>query len=218
MSEAWEAFHTGAGGRSVLSLEDMAAISINCPSSESSICRPSVFGLRPSPFNPDVFEGLLDSCDDTVDVGFLCRGFREGFDIGFVDRMENDGGREYSNRSLSGEESVQLDLNISKELEKGHIAKSHTNPFPMSSLVSPIGAVPKTECTIPTGKFRTIFNLSKTVKGGRSVNDCISENMSSVKYQNFDDAVEPGLALDVKCRRSTSRTHSRLLPTHPPGA
>ncbi|XP_062575105.1 uncharacterized protein LOC134237037 [Saccostrea cucullata] len=101
--------------------------------------------------------------------------------------------------------------NIKKEIDKGQMA----GPFksrPMSNLrVSPLGVVPKkTE-----GEFRVIHHLSYPTNN--SVNDFIDEELCSVNYTKFDEAISmvQRLGRGSYLAKSDIKSAFRLMPIWP---
>lgn len=100
-------------------------------------------------------------------------------------------------------------LNV--ELASGRVAGPfHTPPLP-NLKISPIGLVPKKE----TGKFRMIHHLSYLK--GTSVNDFLEEELCTVRYTSFDDAIALLLSLGPGSFSSKTDIEDafRLVPVHP---
>lgn len=100
---------------------------------------------------------------------------------------------------------------ISKELALGRIAGPFTSP-PMSTFrVSPIGVVPKKAIH----EYRLIHHLS--YPDNLSVNDFIDQNLCSVQYTKFDEAVSmvQKLGKNTMCAKSDIQSAFRLLRVWP---
>ena len=80
---------------------------------------------------------------------------------------------------------------VNKEIAAGHILGPFNNP-PLPALVySPINIVPKPG----TNKYRLIHDLSHPRNSDQSVNSCIPEENSSVKYKYIEDVIDMALHL-----------------------
>ena len=139
---------------------------------------------------------------------YLIKGFQEGFHLG------NEGPRK-SNYSpnLKSCKEVQhiISEKVAFEIELGRIRSPFVSlPFPHLQ-VSPIGCVPKRKL----GPYRLIQHLS--YPKGSSINGFICDELCTVKYSTFDDAVSlvltlcPGALMaktDIDCA-------FRIIPVHP---
>ncbi|XP_054839956.1 uncharacterized protein LOC129332750 [Eublepharis macularius] len=162
----------------------------------------------PSPVNLKALERLLPYYPKRSDALFLLNGFKYGFRIPFqgprVPFMSKN------LRSVSGMEAVVREK-ISKECAEGRVLGPFSMPPVPCLRVSPLGVVPKKA----PGEFRLIHHLS--FPKGASVNDAIPEELCSVRYTSFDQAVKVvrrcGVgALMAKC---DIKSAFRLLPVHP---
>ena len=111
---------------------------------------------------------------------FLIDGFKYGFHLFPVGQS-----RSYESPNLlSARQQPQVvDQKLAKELEAHRLAGPFdTPPFPVFR-VSPLGIVPKKT----PGEFRLIHHLS--YPKGKSVNDGISREHSSVQYANIDHVI-----------------------------
>ena len=162
--------------------------------------------LRPSTFRVDVFEALTRTCPFVNSVSMVCGGFRFGFDTGyrFVEKSVGvaDSFREFPNRVASAEEAKAISKTIANDFTNGYIGGGTEYPPFTDSVVSPIKAIPKKECTVPTGEFRLVHNLSRGSDEFYSVNGCISEEDSSVHYSNIEDAIRMIQRMGRGCRLS----------------
>ena len=149
-----------------------------------------------SPVDADVLERLLiESKYDPSETQFLTQGFREGFSLGY----------EWSEKVQLT--APNLSLNIGNEtilwnkVMKEVKAKRYTGPFteiPLTEdfIQSPIGLVPKDggrDC-------RLIFHLSYPRNGKDSVNMNTDPPLCSVKYADFNDAVQLCLKAGRSCK------------------
>jgi hypothetical protein len=162
--------------------------------------------VRPTTFRVDVFEALTLTSPFEVEVRLICEGFRHGFDTGyrFVQKSPGvlDSIREFPNPPSSVEQALAISRTIANEFAEGYIGGGTClPPFP-DAVVSPIRAIPKKECTVPTGKFRLIHNLTKGSASAFSVNECIDKNDFPIHYSCVDDAIRMIQRLGSDCRLS----------------
>lgn len=122
----------------------------------------------------------LSKYPDHASAGTLRDGFSHGFRIPVGDFR----GAPVCKNQLSVMQNPAVAAEkIAKELCLGRIA-GHFGDIPTEDFVcSPLGVVPKKE----PGKFWPIHNLSSPK--GASVNEAIDENICSMRYASFDDAV-----------------------------
>ena len=149
-----------------------------------------------SPVDVDALERLLVEMKyDPSETQFLTQGFREGFSLGY-ERSEKVQ-LTAPNLSLNiGNETI-LWNKVMKEVK----AKRYTGPFteiPFTEdfIQSPIGLVPKDggrDC-------RLIFHLSYPRNGKDSVNMNTDPQLCSVKYADFNDAVQLCLKAGRSCK------------------
>lgn len=100
---------------------------------------------------------------------------------------------------------------IQKEILAGRVAGPFPEP-PIDQLhISPLGIVPKKA----PGEFRMIHNLS--YPRGASVNNAIPQEMCTVKYASFDQAVTlvRGFGRGAFIAKCDIESTFRLLPVHP---
>ena len=117
---------------------------------------------------------------------YIIQGFSRGFKLGYI------GSRNCCSspnlKSCSDFPDIAL-KKLQKEVSSGRIkGPFHNPPFP-NLHISPIGLVPKKD----PGKYRLIHHLS--YPGGSSINDFIDQNLATVSYATFDDAVQKVLLL-----------------------
>ena len=133
-----------------------------------------------TPIDVSRLSELLFSHPDRSFVNFLINGFAHGFDLGYRGPITDGCQRNLlSARSHHAEVSAAL----AKEVARGHtLGPFASPPFPVLH-VSPLGAVVKKDST-----YRIILDLSSP--RGESVNEGISREEYSVRYQGFDEAVD----------------------------
>ena len=129
----------------------------------------------PTPVKVNRLEFLLEGYDFQKRM-FLIDRFKYGFHLFPVGQS-----RSYESPNLlSARQQPQVvDQKLAKELEAHRLA----GPFDTVFRVSPLGIVPKKT----PGEFRLIHHLS--YPKGKSVNDGISHEHSSVQYANIDHAI-----------------------------
>ena len=150
----------------------------------------------------------LAAYPDKLFVDNLINCFVNGFRIGFS-------GPEFSNigynlKSANSFESVITDA-ITNELKESRIAGPFASPPLENFRTSPIGVVPKKE----PNKFRMIMDLSSPK--GQSVNDGMSDEEASVKFNSFDDAVKlvAELGQGALLAKLDIKSAFRICPVHP---
>ena len=149
----------------------------------------------------------MSGYDPTV-VNTLQSGFTYGFKIDFQGKCHNS----ISNNLLSAfNNPTVVDLKLSKELEAGRIAGPFDTQLFDNIRVSPLGVIPKKT----PGEFRMIHNLS--FPRGKSINDFIPDEFSSVKYATVDDAIRIIKQFGVGCAMAKTdvRNAFRITPIHP---
>ena len=161
-----------------------------------------------------IFEQLLKETDyDKEKTEYLIEGFTHGFDIGY--RGPTEIKQKSQNLKLTVGDEIELWNKVMKEVQAGRYA----GPFeeiPFDSYIqSPIGLVPKDGGK----KTRLIFHLShpRDKKKGISVNGNTPEDMTKVKYSDFDEAVKLCIAEGKGCAIAKSDLSSafRHLPIKP---
>ena len=104
-----------------------------------------------------------------------------------------------------------IEAKLATEIKSGRVKGPFSAP-PLPNLqVSPIGLVPKKT----PNQYRLIHHLS--YPKGKSVNDFIDHNFSTVHYASFDDAVAAVLLLGKGCLMAKTDIDNafRLVPIHP---
>ena len=149
-----------------------------------------------SPVNASELEKLLiNSNYDTNETKFLVDGFTNDFDLGY--RGPSQIKQNLKNLKFFIGDKVELWNKVMKEVKE----KRYAGPFkeiPFDNYIqSPIGLVPKDQGK----KTRLIFHLShpRNKDKGFSVNGCTPEDLTKVKYCDFDDAIKLCLAEGKNC-------------------
>ena len=143
-----------------------------------------------TPVNIDRFEQLLQQAGyEKEKTRFLIKGLREGFSIGYEGRADVQIHSPNLKFRGVGDKTV-LWNKVMKEVK----LKRYAGPFPevpfKNFIQSPIGLVPK-----DNGRdVRLIFHLSYPRGTGTSVNANTPKNKCSVKYPDFDKAIQLCLA------------------------
>ena len=153
-----------------------------------------------TPVNVHIFEALLrQSAYDPVESDFIISGFRDGFDLGYRGPEKV----RYKSRNLPFEPGVgsQVELwnKIMKEVALGRYAGPYREiPFEYY-IQSPIGLVPKDK-----NKTRLIFHLSHPRDTDRSVNYNTPEELTSVTYPDFEEAIRLCIQAGDQCEIAKS--------------
>ena len=152
-----------------------------------------------TPVDPVKFNQLLINTGyDAEKRDFLIKGFSEGFSLQYAGQLHN-GRRTAPNLKLRVGNRTELWNKVMNEVELGRFAGPFEEP-PFECLVqSPIGLVPKDKGK----KTRLIFHLSYP-KDGDSVNSGIPHEKCTVKYPDFEKAVQLCLQEGVGCKMRKS--------------
>ena len=140
---------------------------------------------------------------------YLVDGFKHGFDLKFMGNRQVQ--RTAPNLKLRVGSKVELWNKVMKEVQ----AKRYAGPFekvPYDTFIkSPIGLVPKDQGK----KTRLIFHLSYPRNNNTSVNASIPKEACTVKYPEFEDAVQMCLNLhseQIFCGKSDMSMAFRHIP------
>ena len=153
-----------------------------------------------TPVKVDVLKQLLiESKYDAHEIGFLVKGFTEGFSVGYTG-PENV---KITSPNLKFREvgsETQLWNKVMKEVK----ANRYAGPFeeiPFKNYIqSPIGLVPK-----DGGKdTRLIFHLSYPRGKGTSVNENTPAELCTVQYPDFNEAIQLCLQAGKGCKIAKS--------------
>ncbi len=121
---------------------------------------------------------------DEKERSYVLQGFKHGFDIGFRGNRE----RIIIQNNLPSANTYPEILweKIRAEVATGCVAGPFITPPFRTFVQSPVGLVPKSG---QPGKFRMIFHLSAP-NPELSVNGQTPRNLCTIKYHNFDEAVQ----------------------------
>ena len=139
--------------------------------------------------NIEVLKEKLKEYPDRDTANYVIEGFTNGFKLGMTHcpdpRPPCQNSREVRRNPHIAQELVD------KEVAAGHILGPFDEP-PLPNLVySPINIIPKPG----TNKFCLVQDLSHLRQGDQSVNSCIPEENSSVKYKHIEDIIDMALHL-----------------------
>ena len=138
-----------------------------------------------TPINAEKFKELLLKYNyDKEKIEYLYKGFSEGFSLGYQGPLRTVQ-RTTPNLRLRVGSPIELWNKVMKEVELGRFAGPFENPPFKNFVQSPIGLVPKDNGT----KTRLIFHLFYP-RNGDSVNSGIPQDLCSVKYPDFEEAVK----------------------------
>jgi hypothetical protein len=138
---------------------------------------------------------------------YLIGGFQKGFRLGYT------GPRVATmspNLASCAQHPQIVEAKLTNEIKSGRIKGTFSDrPFPTLQ-VSPFGLVPKKT----PHQYRLVHHLS--YPKGKSVNDYIDPNFSTVQYASFDDAVAAVLELCQGCYLANTDIDNafRLVPIH----
>lgn len=139
---------------------------------------------------------------------FLVNGFSCGFRVGFVGERHSF---ESPNLQSALEQPHIVISKLNKELEAGRIAGPFAiPPFP-NFRCSPLGIAPKKD----PSEFRLLHHLS--YPQGSSVNDCIPDDCSSVRYASINDGISVIKQTGAGCfmAKTDIKSAFRIIPIHP---
>ena len=146
-----------------------------------------------TPVNVDVYEEMLNGARyDRRKTEYLVQGFRNGFSLEY--RGPTNIQKKSKNLLLRVGDKFELWNKVMNEVK----AERYAGPYeeiPFKNFIqSPIGLVPKDKGK----KTRLIFHLSYP-KTGDSVNSGIPEEMCTVNYPDFKDAIEICIKAGKNC-------------------
>ena len=147
-----------------------------------------------TPVKPNELGKLLYDCNyDRVKTDYLVKGFTEGFDLDYQGGLR--GVRRFTpNLKLRIGSLEELWNKVMKEVELGRFAGLFKEPPFEHFVQSPIGLVPKDKGK----KTRLIFHLLYP-RTGESVNSGIPKSSCTVKYPDFEKAVQLCIQEGVGC-------------------
>jgi len=164
--------------------------------------------LGKSPLHIETLISYLDLYPNKIDATLLKEGFTHGFRLGFTGSRVT---AEASNLKSARLNPEVLKEKIQKEVSLGRFSGPFATP-PLKNLkISPVGLVPKSEGS----DFRLITHLS--YPEGDSINDGISDELSSVSYSSFDQIVDMlfHLGAGAHMAKRDIKSAFRLLPISP---
>ena len=151
-----------------------------------------------TPVYADQLEIILNQARyDRIKTNFLVQGFRTGFSLGYQGPKKVR--RFAPNLKLTIGSKLDIWNKVMVEVQAGRYAGPFDRPPFKYFIQSPIGLVPKDKGK----KTRLIFHLSYP-KDGESVNSGIPDELCSVKYPDFQQAVEICLRSGKGCHVAKS--------------
>ena len=134
--------------------------------------------------NAHVLRDLLKDHPDRALVNFVVNGFEEGFELG----LERFPKPRPPCRNLKGarekpKETLKL---VNKDLAKGQMLGPFDSPSFPDMIFSPLNLVDKAGSP---GEYRLIHDLSHPYND-QSINACIPQSNSSVKYEYIERVIE----------------------------
>ena len=161
----------------------------------------------PTPIKVNRLAELLEGYD-SIKTQYLIEGFSSGFELGFEGiRVPHFS----KNSDSSNKNSKIVQDKLEKEIALGRIAGPFKSPPFKNFQISPLAVIPKRS----PGEFRLIHNLSAPL--GDSVNSGIPQELSSVKYQKLEDAIQfiKKLGKDTLMCKLDIKDAFRLIPISP---
>ena len=168
-------------------------------------------GLTASPLHPQAWEAGLANYPDQQFAQFLLRGIRDGFCIGAREHSRCQSSK--CNLQSAYEHPQIIRDYLAREERLGRI--HCLSPQELSTLpqlqVNPFGVNPKRR----PNKWCLIVDLSSPL--GKSINDAIDRDLSSITYRSIDNAVSFIQALGLGCllAKLDLREAYRAVPIHP---
>lgn len=163
-----------------------------------------------TPLNPDIWDLALADHPDMPYASYIIIGLQEGFRVGFHRSAPLRSAT--SNMQSTRLRPSVIDERIADELSKGRML----GPFPPSWRdrlhINRFGLIPKGH---DTGKFRLITDPS--YPRGRSVNDGIDSDLTSLSYISVDNVAElvQQLGRGSLLAKVDIESAYRLVPVHP---
>ena len=156
------------------------------------------------------WKAALDNHPDRMFTEFIVAGIRCGFKIGFVGRPESDPVLP-RNRVASPAVKLAISEHIAEEAAAGRLMPAVSSGIPVSHF-SPISAIPKKG---KPGRWRVITDLS--FPQGESVNDGISQALSSLSYASLWDAaaIMARLGRGALLSKLDLQNAYKMIPIHP---
>ena len=154
-----------------------------------------------TPVNVKQLEYMLNmSHYDRNEINFLCKGFRDGFDLGY--QGPRNLAQQSPNLKLRVGNATILWNKVMKEVRLKRYAGPYDLPPFEHFIQSPIGLVPK-DSGLDT---RLIFHLSyqRNSTKGYSINGNTPRHWCTVKYPDFNEAIRLCMAEGTGCHMSKS--------------
>ena len=194
----------GISGRTYCGMDTLLAL-------DNTRCRSSPINLPRAP-TPVIVSALWSAMQHHPDqrlAGYILSGLTNGFRIGFDRRCRlRCNGR---NHPSSTEQPLIVQQHIELEQARGSLVGPLSPSLATTVHVSPLGLVPKPH----SDKWRLIVDLSSPE--GRSVNDGICSDLTSVVYASVDNAVEiiRRLGPGTELVKMDLKDAYRVIPVHP---
>ena len=167
-----------------------------------------------TPVRPEVFRDLLEEANyKAKKIDFIYQGFKYGFDLGY--RGPTD--VVMTSNNLKFQNGIGSHLELWNKIMKEVSLKRFAGPFkvpPFTHYIqSPVGLVAKDGAK----DTRLIFHLSHPRGTGKSVNANIPEQLCSIQYPDFNEAVKLCMGEGVGCHigRSDAKAAFRNLGIMP---
>ena len=161
----------------------------------------------PTPVKPIKFWEYLSDYDPDLRL-YIFQGFQYGFHLNNTQSYPH---LPPNNLKSSYQLPHVVDSKLAKESSLGRIAGPFDQPPFPDMVFSPLGLQPK---KVP-GEYRVIHHLS--YPKGRSVNDGISFEDSTVQYSSVGQAIQHIVSLGPKCfmAKTDIKAAFRIVPIHP---
>ena len=167
----------------------------------------SVEEVLPTPIKINKLKLILQGYD-VENLIFFISGFRHGFYLGYQDPRQSCFVK--NSDSTKGNWEV-VNTKLKQEMKMGRIAGPFNMPPFEKFRVSPLAVIPKST----QGEYRLIHNLSAPL--GNSVNSFIPPELTSVKYQKLEDAINiiKQLGKGTLMSKLDIKDAFRLIPINP---
>ncbi len=182
-------------------MEELRAIASRSPPIPRPL--PAILGTVTTPLHYQVWAGQLRNHPDPEFSGYLLRGIRDGFRIGF-DRSRMNMASATQNPSV-----------IEEYLAKERLAGRIVGPLPPESCpahISRFGVIPKNH---QPGKWRLIVDFSHPK--GACVNEGIERELCSLSYTSIDEAVRQVISMGrgTQLAKLDLESAYRIIPVQP---
>ena len=166
-----------------------------------------------SPLNVLAWQEGLASYPDKAFAAFLLRGIVGGFRIGVPADFQGRPAHRNLQSAYDHQQIVQDYLDREESLGRIQRLPPLADPAREPRLqISPFGVIPKRN---RPNKWRLIIDLSSP--RGRSMNEAINQDLSSIRYTSLDDAVSLITSLGRNCllAKLDLKEAYRAVPVHP---